>query len=119
MTNMPGDVIGEILQDEKFTIVDVSVDPETDETSFTVVHDVHPDDEVQIKLVSNEEDGKDSMTLEFNGPDIYSDEEAKEVLNEVMEVIVKIVEQAVKELEEGSTSGSGSGSASASASGEG
>ncbi len=99
MTNIPQDVVGEILQDEKFTIVDVTVDPDTEDTVFIVVHDLHPEDEVQVKLVSNEEDGEDSMVLQFDGPDVYTDEEAKLVLHEVMDVIVKIVENAISEAE--------------------
>jgi hypothetical protein len=53
------------------------------------------------------------MTLDFEGPDEYTEEEAKQVLNDVLDTIVKIVERAVNnEL----TSGSGSDSASASTS---
>ncbi len=115
MTNIPTDEVGEILQDQEFTIVNLSVDPDTDDTTFIVVHDLHPEDEVRIKLVSNEEDGKDSMTLEFEGPDVYTDTEAKKVLNDVMAVILKVVENAVAQAE-GSSSGSGSGSGSSSSS---
>ncbi len=114
MTNVGHDTVGEILQDENFTIVDVSVDQDTNNTTFIVVHDLHPEDEVRVQLVSNEADGEDSMQLQFEGPDNWTDEEAKQVLQEVMDTIVKIIEEVIK-----AEAGSGSGSGSASASGAG
>jgi hypothetical protein len=112
---MPHDFVAEIMQDQKFTIVDLQVDPDTDETTFVIVHDLHPEDEVQVKLISNEEDGKDSMLLDFSGPDSYTEDEAREVLQEVSNVLVLIIEEAVNKLENsGSGSGSDSGSASSS-----
>ncbi len=110
MTNVNHDMVGEILQDEKFTIVNLEVDPDTNETSFIVVHDLHPEDEVEVRLVSKDEDGEDSMQLQFSGPDSYTDEEAKVVLHEVMEVILKIIDKAIAEAGEASESGSGSAS---------
>ncbi len=121
MTNVPGDMVGEILQNEKFTIVDLSVDPVTSDTVLIIIHDLHPEDEVTVKLVSDKVDGEDSMQLQFEGPDCWTDAEAKRVLNEVMEVIMKIIEKAVEEDKvtidpvipmdpEASGSGSGGGS---------
>ena len=122
MTNIPQDLIGKILQDFNFTIVDLTVDQEANETEFTIVHDIHPEDEVVIKLFSedkDEESGEDAMTLGFEGPDSYTASEAKQVLNEVMEVIVKIVEQAIEESTQESGSGSGSADDGASGGGQG
>ena len=80
MTNMPhGDIVGELLQDSDFTIVDLEVDQDTNDTVFTIVHDLHPEDECLVKLVSNEADGEDAMILEFEGPDSYTEEEAKKI----------------------------------------
>ena len=116
MTNVLHELVEEILRDKNFTIVDLSVDHETNETFFIVVHDVHPEEEVIIKLVSNDVDGDDAMQLQFEGPAVYTDDEAKVVLNEVMEVLLAIIDKAT---EEGSESGIGSGSGSGSVIGSG
>ncbi len=108
MTSVSSELLGKFLQDEKFTIVEIVTDPETENLTFTIVHDMHPDDELVIELVSNESDGEDSMQLRCEGPDSYTEVEAKQVLQEVMDVIVKVVEEAIK-LEQGSGSGSASG----------
>jgi len=96
MTEMPTDIVSEILLDENFTIVELKTDPETSDTLLTIIHDLHPEDEILVKLVSTKEDGEDSMQLQFEGPDNWTDEEAKTVLNEVMEVMSKVIDKAVE-----------------------
>ncbi len=118
MTNVNQDLVGDLLQDENFTIVDLEVDTETDETTFIIIHNLHPEDEVRIKLVTNKDakeegDGEDAMQLQFTGPDQWTDDEAKQVLHEVMDVITKIIEKAIEDHPIPETiedSGSGSGS---------
>ncbi len=95
-TDIPADAIGEIMQDYNFSIVDLVADPDTTDTAFIIVHDLHPEDEIKITLVSNEVDGEDSMELKFEGPDEWTEDEAKIVLHEVMAMVTAVIEEAVE-----------------------
>ncbi len=95
-TDIPADKVGEVLQDYNFTIVELISDPDTKNTVFKIVHDLHPEDEVTIKLISEGEDGEDAMNLQFEGPDEWTEDEATMVLNEVMEMIIYVIEQTVE-----------------------
>ncbi len=99
-TDIPADEVGKVLQDYNFTIVELIADPDTTDTTFVIVHDLHPEDEVTIKLISEGEDGEDAMNLQFQGPDEWTEDEAKIVLNEVMEMIITVIEQSVEGKEE-------------------
>jgi len=118
MTNVSNDLVSQILLDKNFDILRIDVETEHI-TSFLIVHDLHPEEEIDVRLVSQQEDGNDAMELQFNGPDVYTDEEAKVVLNDVMQALIEIIEIAVEEMGSGSGSGSTSGSGSSSTSGSG
>jgi len=90
------DHVMEILGDSNFEIVGLET-PEENITRLTIVHELHPDDEVQIDIVSKTEDGEDVMEMNFTGPDIWTDEEAKAVLQQVMDTLVRVIETALEE----------------------
>jgi len=92
------DYVTEQLIEQDFNILDMVQDPETDILVLTIVHDLHPDDEFKVSLISKDEDGNDTMQMQFDGPDIYTEEEAKQVLQEVMDVLVTIIENALVDL---------------------
>ncbi len=95
-TDIPADAVGEIMQDYNFSIVELIADPDTSDTAFIIIHDLHPEDEIKIALVSNGEDGEDSMELKFEGPDQWTEDEAKIVLHEVMNMVTAVIEKAVE-----------------------
>ena len=118
MTNVSNDLVSQILLDKNFDIISITANDEHN-TSFLIVHDLHPEEEIDVRLVSQQEEGDDAMELQFSGPDVYTDEEAKIVLNDVMQALIEIIEIAVEEMGSGSGSGSTSGSGSSSTSGSG
>lgn len=88
-------VVDEILLDTDFEIMNQE---EIDgEMVLTIVHNMHPDDEFKVKLVTKDAEGEDTMVLQFDGPDSYTEEEAKQVLQEVMDMLVKVIEKAIDE----------------------
>ncbi len=96
MTNTPMDEVSEILLKQKFSIVELTADPVTNDTIMTIIHDLHPEDEVTVKIISKEQDGEDSMELKFEGPDNYTDAEATLVLHDVQDVMIAIIQKAVE-----------------------
>jgi len=104
------DIVESVLEGENFEIISMEPIPDKDITRLTIVHDIHPDDEVTVDLVAKDEDGNDIMEMQFTGPDIWSDEEAKQCLQEVMDTLVKVIEEAIDKDLEASGSGSASGS---------
>lgn len=109
-------LVTSMMDDYDFTIL--SIDPVEDEkiTQFIVVHDLHPEEEVTLRLVSKTEEGEEVMNMEFNGPDIYTEDEGKQVLQEVMDFLVAVIDEAVPDIGSGSGSASGSGEGSGSGS---
>jgi hypothetical protein len=90
------DFVTQELVNSNFNIIDMVTDPETEDVVLKVIHDIHPDSEVVIKLVTSKGD-KDVMEMVFEGPDEYTDEEAKQVLQEVMDFLVQAIEKALAE----------------------
>jgi hypothetical protein len=90
------DFVTQELANSNFNIIDMVTDPETDDVVLSVIHDIHPDIEVVIKLITSKDD-KDVMEMVFEGPDEYTDEEAKQVLQEVMDFLVQAIEKALDE----------------------
>ena len=88
-------VVKELL-DSNFEILDIINDPESEDLSLKIIHDVHPDIEIMIRLITRKDD-EDVMEMVFDGPDEYTDEEAKMVLQEVMDFLVESIEKALKE----------------------
>ena len=98
-----------LIEAENFTILSINTD-DPNNTSLIVVHDLHPETEATITL--KHDDNEENMdVMEFNGPDEYTEEEAKQVLQEVMNLFIKIIE-GYSQPEEGSESGSASASGS-------
>ena len=118
MTNINPDFVQLVLESKDFDILGIEA-IDDNHTEFTIVHEIHPDDQIKVMMISEEADGQDSTRLEFEGPDVYTEEEAKKVLHEVMEALLEIIERIINEdmLGPGSGSGSGSNSGSGSSSG--
>ena len=89
------DHVTKILQEESFEILSMEQDPDTDILVLTMVHDLHPDNQFTVSLVSKDEEGNDVMNMQFDGPDEYTETEAKQVLQEVMDTLVVIIEKAL------------------------
>jgi flagellar basal body-associated protein FliL len=102
------DHVQAILVEENFTILRMIEDDEQDRAGFVISHVSRPDDEINIFLVSNEQD--EAAQITFEGPDEYTEDEAKQILNEVMDAFIKIIEVASIDEESGSGSASASGS---------
>jgi len=96
-----------ILEQENFTIIDTLPEEDNLIKGFIIIHDLHPEEEITISFVEEDSNGEKLDKMEFTGPDVYTEEEAKQVLQEVMDVFTKIV---VDSIDEGSESGSGSAS---------
>jgi len=89
-------IIDNLVQ-ASFEIREMKLDPETEFWILTVVHDLHPDIETTVTLVSKDANGNDTMYLNFDGPDDYTDDEARQVLQEVLDVLVEMIEKALLE----------------------
>jgi len=89
------DFVAEMMVDQDFEIVLLEANPETNDLVMTVVHDIHPEIETKVSLVTKNEDGEDVMNLQFDGPDEYTKEEATKVLQEVMDALVIMIEKAL------------------------
>ena len=87
--------VDSILSEERFSVLAMESDPEEKFTRLVVVHEVHPEDEVFIDILTKDEDDEDILEMQFSGPDTWTEEEAKEVLQDVMDTFVKIIESAV------------------------
>jgi hypothetical protein len=90
------DFVTQELANSDFEILSMVTDPETEDVVLTIIHDIHPDIEIFIKLITSKED-KDIMEMVLEGPDEYTDEEAKQVLQEVMDFLVQSIEKALVE----------------------
>ncbi len=88
------DFVAAIIENYNFTIVDMIEQPDENKTGFIIIHDIHPEEEVEIFLISKDENGEDVMTMDFNGPDVYTNDEAKAVLQEVMDMFVEVIRAA-------------------------
>jgi hypothetical protein len=91
------DFVLDKLLETDFEILDMVTDPDSGDIELKVKHDIHPDIEVIIKLVTPKDDD-DVMEMEFFGPDDYTDEEAKRVLQDVMDFLVETIEKALDEV---------------------
>lgn len=89
--------VTEKLQEQNFQILDMTTDPETEFLVLTVVHNIHPDIEFNITLITKDASGDDTMEMQFNGPDDFTDEEAKQILQEIMDVLINIIKTAVED----------------------
>jgi hypothetical protein len=90
------DFVLDKLAEIDFEIIDMVSDPESGDMELRIKHDLHPDIEVTIKLVTSKNDD-DVMEMEFIGPDDYTDDEAKKVLQDVMDFLVSTIERALEE----------------------
>jgi hypothetical protein len=89
------ELVDEVLAENNFTITGMESDPDKDITRLSVVHNLHPEDSIFIDIVSKDENGEDIMEMQFTGPEVWTDEEATQVLQEVMDTLVKVVEKAI------------------------
>ena len=89
------DFVSQTLEDKSFEILNMEQNPDNDIIILTIVHDIHPDDHFTVSLISKDEEGNDVMTMQFDGPDTYTEEEAKQVLQEVMDTLTYIIEKAI------------------------
>ena len=94
--NVTDDIIEDVLQENNFTILSVEQDPEKPITYMEINHNLHPEENIQILVIGKEENGEETMEMQFNGPDVWTDEEAKGVLQEVMDTLIDIIERAVE-----------------------
>jgi len=86
------------LLDSDFEILEMIREPDSEDITLRVIHDIHPETEVMIKLVTgSDENNNEVTTMLFEGPDIYTDEEAEKVLQDVMDFLVTTIESAVIE----------------------
>jgi hypothetical protein len=92
------DFVVEKLAETNFEILEIDNDPDTGNIDLKIKHDIHPDIEVLIKLITKEDSGDDTMEMEFIGPDEYTDEEAKQVLQDIMDFLVGAIEKALEEV---------------------
>jgi len=90
------DFVTEELMNSNFEIIEMLPDQESGDIDFRIKHDIHPEIEVVIKLITRKDD-EDVMEMMFEGPDEYTDEEAKQVLQDVMDFLVSTIEKAVTE----------------------
>ena len=93
--SLNNDYVTQKLQEKQFQILDMEQDPDSSTLVLTVIHEIHPEVEVFISLISMDEDGNDTMEMKFDGPDDYTDMEAKQVLQEVMDTLVEIIENGL------------------------
>ena len=101
----------DILDKYGFDIID-TIPPSEEEPRLRliIIHDLHPEDPITVFVVDDPENDTVSL-LEFEGPDVWTEEEAKGVLQQIMNALVEMVESYVKDtdnLPEGSKSGSAS-----------
>ncbi len=89
-------VIDEIMSNADFEIL--SQEMVEGNVVLTVVADIHPDDEFKVTLITKDDTGEDTMLLQFDGPDEYTEEEAKIVLQQIMDLLVNIIEKALDEV---------------------
>jgi len=94
--------VEDIFQEKNFDIISLDNTENPDIVRMTVVHDLHPEAEVIIEIISKKEvnengEEEEVMEMQFTGPDEYTDEEAKQVLEEVMKTFVEIIEKAIPE----------------------
>jgi len=88
--------ITEKLAESNFDIIDMQHD-DNDILRITIVHEIHPGIEVIVSVIGDETSEEDSMVLQFDGPDDYTDDEAKQVLQEVMDVLIAVIAAAIEE----------------------
>jgi len=86
------------ILESNFDVIDMEQE-ENGTLRIKITHDIHPDIPVIISVISEGENevDDDTMTLQFDGPDQYTDVEAKKVLQEVMDLLIHIVEQSLEE----------------------
>ncbi len=89
-------VIDEIIDNAEFEILGQKM--VKGNVVLTVVADIHPDDEFKVTLITKDDTGEDTMLLQFDGPDEYTEEEAKIVLQQIMDLLVNIIEKALDEV---------------------
>lgn len=86
------DYVAEKLDKEPFEILNMEQEEGSTTIVLTVVHELHPEQEFMVSLLSENEEGEDSMTLQFDGPDDFTDDEAKMILQQIMDTLVNIIE---------------------------
>jgi hypothetical protein len=94
------DEIIDLMVDYDFKIISVTNTPDAS-IVLVVKHDLHPEIEANIILntIPETEDGEEVesvMNITFEGPDDYTDEEARLVLREVSDFLVAAIEKAVE-----------------------
>lgn len=94
------DEIIDLMVDYDFKIISVTNTPDAS-IVLVVKHDLHPEIEANIILntIPETEDGEEVesvMNMTFEGPDDYTDEEARLVLQEVSDFLVAAIEKAVE-----------------------
>ena len=89
-------VIDEIMDNAEFEILGQKM--VKGNVVLTVVADIHPDDEFKVTLITKDDTGEDTMLLQFDGPDEYTEKEAKIVLQQIMDLLVNIIEKALDEV---------------------
>jgi len=92
-------IIENKLNENNFNILSMENDPDTGNSRLEVNHNLHPEDNVIIDLIVSQ-DGSENIEMQFTGPDVWTDEEATGVLQEVMDVLVDIIKAKIGEDEE-------------------
>jgi hypothetical protein len=91
------DFVLDKLLETDFEILDMVTNPESGDIELKIKHDLHPDIELIIKLITRKDD-EDVMEMEFMGSDEYTEEEATKVLQDVMDFLVSAIERALEEV---------------------
>jgi hypothetical protein len=93
--SLPQDYVTTKLSEQDFNILDMVPEPETGFLVLRMTHNLHPNVEFTVTLITLDSEGNDTMEMRFDGPDDFTDEEAKQVLQEVMDILIHIIEQSI------------------------
>ena len=93
------ELIQEVLESRNFVITEMESDPDKGITRLHVYHNTHPEDLVYVDLVAaiNEGSEEETVEMQFQGPDVYTEDEARQVLQEVMDTLVTVIETGIEQ----------------------
>jgi len=96
--SLNNDFVTEELNKQPFEIINMVPAGEDQNLVLTIIHELHPEVEATVTLISKTVDGEDTMEMQFDGSSEYTDTEAKQVLQNVMDTLVSIITKGLDEM---------------------
>lgn len=101
---LPDEAVDEILGKNGIEILssETGVNPETGATNLIMLikTDMHDGATVKVTLEFNDEENDDLNMMYFEGPDEFTEEEGKEILQKVMESFIDLLNKAAEAAEQ-------------------